>query len=224
MTYYLGRKGEKLGPYSLAELEAMKNRGEVLADDLAWGEGMASWLPAAQVLGSAGSIPPVVYPPPAAATYAPTPGFSSAFPVPPSLHWGLVLLFGICTCGIFSLVWLFIEANFVKKLDPKSKGATMFALYLGLYAAGIGTGILGAAGGSDFRVMGSLISGVAYIGALVCLLVGVFDMRKSLETHYNSVEPMGLKLSGVMTFFFHFLYFQYHFTRIAALKQTGART
>ena len=62
---------------------------------------------------------------------------------------------------------------------------------------------------------------------IVCLLpsifaiIGVFGMRRSLVNYYNTVEPIGLKLSGVMTFFFAIFYFQYHFNRIANWKQTG---
>jgi hypothetical protein len=44
-------------------------------------------------------------------------------------------------------------------------------------------------------------------------------MRGSLEEHYNSAEPIGLTLSGVMTFFFNIYYFQYHLTRIAEAKK-----
>jgi hypothetical protein len=43
-------------------------------------------------------------------------------------------------------------------------------------------------------------------------------MRESIERHFNGPEPVGLRLSGVMTFFFGGLYFQYHFTRINAMK------
>jgi hypothetical protein len=40
-----------------------------------------------------------------------------------------------------------------------------------------------------------------------------------MEQHFNGPEPIGLSLSGVMTFFFGMLYFQYHFTRINELKR-----
>jgi hypothetical protein len=46
-------------------------------------------------------------------------------------------------------------------------------------------------------------------------------MRDALVEYYNTVEPINLRLSGVMTFFFSFLYFQYHFSRIANWKRTG---
>jgi hypothetical protein len=51
--------------------------------------------------------------------------------------------------------------------------------------------------------------------------MAVFGMRRSIVQYYNTREPIGLKLSGVMTFFFSILYFQYHFSRIAEWKQTG---
>ncbi len=44
-------------------------------------------------------------------------------------------------------------------------------------------------------------------------------MRRCMEEHFNGPEPIGLSLSGVMTFFFGSLYFQYHFTRINEMKR-----
>ena len=39
--------------------------------------------------------------------------------------------------------------------------------------------------------------------------------------YYNSVEKIGLRLSGVMTFFFGILYFQHHLHRILKAKGEG---
>lgn len=149
-------------------------------------------------------------------------------PMPPDFHWALVLLIGFF-CGIFQLVWLFIEASFVKKLRPDNN-AIMFLV------AGIVTQILGfvvvfgvamqSAGNPD-ALRGS---GLAVSYALFCLMllggaalhiVGVFKMREGMVEYYNSVEPINLRLSGVMTFFFNVWYFQYHFSRIAHWKKTG---
>ena len=49
----------------------------------------------------------------------------------------------------------------------------------------------------------------------------IFGIRASMVRYYNSVEPINLRLSAIMTFFFNVFYFQYHFTRIAVWKQTG---
>ena len=58
-----------------------------------------------------------------------------------------------------------------------------------------------------------------FVIALTLVILARFDMRRSMEEHFNGPEPIGLSLSGVMTFFFGSLYFQYHFTRINELKR-----
>ena len=52
----------------------------------------------------------------------------------------------------------------------------------------------------------------------ILILIGRFSLRSSLEQFYNSVEPMGLSLGGVMTFFFGDIYFQYHLNDIMRRK------
>ena len=49
--------------------------------------------------------------------------------MPPSMHWALVLVISIF-CGFFALVWVFIQASFVKKLDPNNKSTMMFIVSL----------------------------------------------------------------------------------------------
>jgi hypothetical protein len=55
----------------------------------------------------------------------------------------------------------------------------------------------------------------------VLILIGRFSLRSSLERYYNSVEPVGLSLGPVMTFFFGDIYFQYHFNQIMRRKYEG---
>src|SRR5262249_41010169 len=90
---------------------------------------------------------------------------------------------------------------------------------LALVAAFVGGFIRGAtqASGGTPNPIGGLFS---LIG-IVLLLVGLFQMKSDLEGYYNTVEPINLRLSGVMTFFFGILYFQHHFSRIAQWKKTG---
>jgi hypothetical protein len=52
----------------------------------------------------------------------------------------------------------------------------------------------------------------------VASLVARFSFKNSMEEHFNGPEPMGLQLSGVMTFFFGSVYFQYHINDIARRK------
>ena len=41
-----------------------------------------------------------------------------------------------------------------------------------------------------------------------------------MEEHFNGPEPIGLSLSGVMTFFFGATYFQYHINDIMRRKRS----
>jgi hypothetical protein len=61
--------------------------------------------------------------------------------------------------------------------------------------------------------------GLLQLGSFVLSLAARYSLRSSLEDHYNSAEPMGLVLSGVMTFFFSVIYFQYHLNDIVRRKR-----
>jgi hypothetical protein len=57
------------------------------------------------------------------------------------------------------------------------------------------------------------------LASVVLGIVTIFLIRSDLERHYNEREPYGLKLSGLMTLFFSFLYFQYHLYGIAKRRE-----
>ncbi|MDD5395561.1 MAG: GYF domain-containing protein [Thiothrix sp.] len=48
-SYLVSRNGEQFGPYSVEEFAAYIKSGQILPDDLAWKEGMASWLPVSKI-------------------------------------------------------------------------------------------------------------------------------------------------------------------------------
>ena len=168
-------------------------------------------------------IPPPPGPAPQyAPPYAPqavAPG-AAAYPVPPNMHWLIVLILSAFTYGLGGLVWGFKQAFFVKKLDPGSKGV----LYLSLAAVAMVVQvalyfIIFSSSSADFAALWMV--SLTNVVIIVFALIGIFGMRKSLLRHYNTVEPIGLRLGGVMTFFFSILYFQYHFSRIANGKKAG---
>ncbi len=136
-----------------------------------------------------------------------------AGPMPPAMHWALVLVLAIVTCGIFGIAWMFIQAGFVKKIDPQSKAMQMYLAYIAIILLG------------SVFLRGSLaaltILPLIQLAAMVIFWIGAFGMRKSLVTYYNSVENCGLQLGPIMTFFFSVLYFQYHLSRIVNWKRTG---
>lgn len=139
-------------------------------------------------------------------------------PVPTDFHWGLVLLIGVCTCGLFSYAWLIVEAAFTKKLRPASNAMLLVILGIaGFFVGGFVGGFLGAMNHGEASPIGPLIN----IAAFVVYIIGIFKMKSDLEDYYNSTEPINLQLSGVMTFFFNVMYFQYHLSRIAKWKKTG---
>ena len=226
MDYYISRAGQQYGPYSLLELRKYMAQGSISLADFARTGNMTTWMPLSQLL-------PELVPPPAAPqppVYGqPYPGAplslfqqpqmaSPGGPVPPSLHWALVLLFTILSCGVFWFVWIFIQSSFIKKIRPDSEVTTLYVIYAVLsFGGGILAGVLSVLDEPGGEALGR----VAELAGFVVFIVAKFKARRLLEEYYNSVEPIGLWLSGVMTFFFDTFYFQYHFTRIADWKRTG---
>ncbi len=199
MDYFITRDGQQYGPYTLADLQRYVASGHIALSDLARSEGMAEPLPVSQIIGS------IAVPQPPAATAA---VYAAAYPDPPDLHWALVLLFGIFSCGLFNIVWNFIQAAWIKKVDPQSKATTYYVVAVCVLFAGFFFG--GAAGAfAVYRHTNvTPATGVINLIYFVLLVIGRFNLKSSLEQHYN------LALSGVMTFFFGDIYFQYHFNEI----------
>jgi hypothetical protein len=236
MKYFIQRQLNEYGPYTLADLQRYVAQGSILPTDLTRSEGMTEWTPVSQVIGN---IPIPLAAGTAAGAYAggaayggsgtvydgSTTGFGvQAVPmqgsllVPPDLHWGLVLLIGIFTCGLFFSAWMIVEAVFVRKIKPDSK-ALLFVIIgvAGGYLGGFANGFISAINHTNPQPLGHLIS----ITTAIIFLVAAFQMRSDLEDYYNTIEPINLQLSGVMTFFFAVFYFQHHLSRISQWKKTG---
>jgi hypothetical protein len=219
MLYHISRNGQVYGPYTLEDIERYLTSGNVLLSDFARSEDRSDWVPVSQILGGAAG--------PAAAP--PRPGFGAApdipygsvsrFPDAPNLHWALVLVLGLLTCGLFLLAWDIVQAVWMRRVNPRSN-----ALFL--YLAGDGINIVGTVFRYNMALSGGLHSTVGLgvpVGLIAIILVELarFDMRRSLEEHYNGPEPIGLVLGPIMTFFFGSLYFQYHMTRINEMKRVA---
>ena len=216
MLYHISRSGQNYGPYTLEDLQRYVASGNVLATDLAKSDEMPQWVPVSQVLGA--SMPAAPAP---VAVYGAAPAYPAAaaiYPDPPNLHWALVLVIGIFTCGLFFIVWEFVQAVWMRKVNPRSNA---LFYYIGATILGFG----GSVARIGLMVATSFHQTYPFIGIGVSLIAFVlaefafFDMRRSMEEHFNGPEPIGLSLSGVMTFFFGYLYFQYHFSRINEIKQ-----
>ena len=132
---------------------------------------------------------------------------------PPDLHWALLLLLMFVTCGFFGIVWMFIQANWVRRIDPDNKAIVLYSIYM----AGV---VIALALAVSEDQSAQVLSGLVNIAGVVCGIVGYFKLRSGLHDYYGG-PPIHLYLGPVMTFFFNTIYFQYHFTRINEWHKTG---
>ncbi len=246
MHYQLSRNGQSYGPYTLADLQRYLASGHVQPTDLVKNEDMPEWVPVSQVL--AGSPAPEAETAAAPNAGFASPGFASAgyasadyanpayppagspamaasaYPDAPNLHWGLVLLFGLLTGTLFMFVWNLVIAAWLKRVQPN---ATSLFYYIGfgvLTLIQLGVAIpytLHQVMFPGVHMAYNPVSGLVGLIAWVVKLIARFSQRASLEEHFNTAEPVGLRLSAAMTFFFGGLYFQYHLNRINAMKQAA---
>jgi GYF domain 2 len=237
MKYFIRRELNEYGPYTLADLQRYVSQGSILLTDLTRSEGMTEWVPVSQVIGNIpapAAMPPIQSAVPAAggtvygASGTVYDGSTSGYgmqaspvpmggPVPTDLHWAIVMVLCIFTCTLFGWAWLFVQAAFVRKIRPGSNGL-LFAI-LGFACSFLGGVINGYVRVTNGHSNPS--NPIFSLGAIVLVVIGLFQMKSDLEDYYNTVEPINLRLSGVMTFFFGILYFQHHFSRIAEWKKTG---
>ena len=227
MTYQVSRNGQMYGPYTLEDLQRYVASGNILGTDMAKSEDMPDWLPVAQILGTTGTTGAGA---PAGPTAIPTPAYAApstypqpsgvAYPDPPNLHWGLELLLGFLTCGFFVVVWNLIIASWANRIQPASKALMYYIAATALIVLNIGSSwtvfiSLSHHVHPHHSVLGNLIS----LAAWIVRLIARFTLRDTLEQHFNGPEPLGLRLSAVMTFFFGGIYFQYKLNEINEMKQ-----
>ena len=203
MQYTVKRNGQEYGPYTLADLQRYVALGNILVSDLVKSEGMDDWVPVSQVIGN------IPIPTPAAPQWAPPP--VDMYPAPPGLNWVIVMVLQIITCGLFGIVWLIVQSIWVRKVEPESKAIIFLCVgfVLSFMSGAIQTS-------QDMKGFSAILE----LAGIVVIYVGIFSMKSSIEEHYNVAEPIGLRLSGVMTFFFAVIYFQYHFNEIAKVKDS----
>ena len=152
------------------------------------------------------------------------------FPPPPNVHWGVLLAAQIAIAMLARFlapreywtlildlsfdVWAIYFCLWIRRIEPAAMSLFWCVAYIALQIA--------------FSVPGTpvqAIHGFTYFAATLALLcvaiwfITVYVIRAELHFHYNLREPVGLYLNGIMTFFFSFLYFQYHLYKIAQLRQ-----
>ncbi|MEW9572732.1 pilin [Rhodanobacter sp. Si-c] len=142
-------------------------------------------------------------------------------PPPPSLHWGWVFLLSVLTLGIFAIVWPFIQASWVRKIDPLSSASLMLWLSLGgiiisFFLIPAWTPVGDAAPLTSTERLGKLLqlaSGMLFYGAY-------FAMSASIRRHMI-IYRLPVRIGGITLFFFNTLYLQGQLTWLACWQQTG---
>ena len=218
MDYFVQRGDQRLGPFSLAQLQQQVQAGQILMGDLVQSEGMTDWAMVSQVIGNI-PVPTTAY----GTAAAPAPVQVQTVPLPPNLPWLVVLLMNILSrlwigFGLFNIGWTFVLANWARNLNGNVNTLVLVAMY----PAGLVAGIIAIAMNRDSdAATGAAIGGLLILGGIIAYIVGIFKIRAAMEEYYNSTENIGLSLSGVMTFFFSTIYLQFHVNRIAKWKRTG---
>lgn len=221
MPFHVARNGQTYGPYTREDLERYVASGHVLPTDSVKSDDMPDWIPVAQLLNlapAAAGYPPPAYANPAA--YGQPVGAEG----PPDLNWGLVLLFDVLTCSLFQHVWNIIVAVWFRRVYPTSKALPLYIASAVLILLQGGTGqAFGIMAGRHGHFAGYNRGMGAYgLIALICWvirLIARFTMRAELERYYNTVEPIGLRINPVLTFFFGGLYHQSVLNRINGIKR-----
>ena len=218
MNYYVARGGQQYGPYTEETVRSYLGAGSLYASDNIREESSPVWTTIGQLFQVPVATPTMMQPQafPMQAYAVPQQGLI----VPPNLHWFIVLILSIT--WIFLFIWAIVQASFARKIDRSSNALWAFILWTAASIALLVFDIqltLGNAAQSN-----APLASVGAIGALICYLAGVFSIRRSMLNYYNTIEPIQLNLSGVMTFFFGIYYLQYHMSRIARWKKTGILT
>jgi hypothetical protein len=80
MKIHITKNGQSLGQFSLADVNQMLESGEISANDLAWQEGMAQWVPVCSLPGVTAGAPPLPSNPQASSPVIPARPVASTIP------------------------------------------------------------------------------------------------------------------------------------------------
>jgi hypothetical protein len=162
--------------------------------------------------------------------------FDPKYPAPPDVQWGTLMVaqfvvqlgfeffflmhsrISYFTTSASYGAWILYICFWLRKLNPKSRSLLIAFLLLSteqLFDLVV-----------DMNDPASAFHGPMLVLFLTTLGIATwlkFEIRAELQEHYNHEEPAGLKLGPVMTFFFSYIYFQYHLCLIALRKRQAVR-
>jgi hypothetical protein len=160
------------------------------------------------------------YPPQMA--YPSAPPVYRSFPVPPRLHWAWVLVLSIVTFGIFWMVWLAVQAHWVRKATGNGRAFAWSLAYAVLIplivvlevAAQI---IFYSTQRGDFITdFVNSLSDLSRVLAFLLYIASVFMLKSALER-----QLIRIPLHGLATLFFGPVYFQYYLRKFNVEGMVG---
>lgn len=113
--------------------------------------------------------------------------------------WGVFFL-SLITLGIYSIYWLVSRTNKANALAKHQVNQNLVYGYIALYVINFAVAFT-----SIPEVFSSIISIITFIVGLVF----IFSLRTSLKELINEGSNEPVHLSGILTFFFYAIYFQY---------------
>ena len=113
--------------------------------------------------------------------------------------WGVFFLC-LITLGIYAIYWLVSRTNKANALAKHQVNQNLVYGYIALYVINIAVAFT-----SIPEVFSSIISIITFIVGLVF----IFSLRASLKELINEGSNEPVHLSGILTFFFYAIYFQY---------------
>lgn len=206
MNYTIRRNDQSFGPYTLDQLRAYVQSGNISADDLATSDASDQPVAVRQILGDIAPEPVVIEPLPLHTRVA----------LPPNLHWGWLLLLNVLTRSWFNCIWVFVLAAWARRLSGRNDALVYAAMYpVGVISGAVALGI----GNLHHMMLVMVIGCVILIGGIVSTIAANFSIRSAMHDYYNSVEDIGLELGPFMTFFFGPIYIQYHVNDLARMRR-----
>ncbi len=163
------------------------------------------------LLGSLTAIVSFSYNYPPQMAYPSAPPLYRAFPEPPRLHWVWVLVLTVVTAGVFWMVWLVVQARWVKKATGNSRPLAWAWAYLVFVVGLLVAAITGAVfltlteQRSVFTDFMDTLQNLRRVVGFLLYIATVFLLKGALES-----SPIRIPLHGLATFFFGPIYFQYH--------------
>lgn len=209
--WWLGRGSAPAGPYAEAEILAWLADGRVTPDDLGWREGMPEWQPLRTLFPEAVSSAP------------PSPPAIAELPMPTGPHWLWLVLISIVTFGIAMWIWAFVQASWVRRLDPRSRASAW--LIAAVCCIGVNfmlrIHLIAAHPSADSARTVWAASALVNIAELVFFYISAFSMSESMR---RMLPKHGLrpKIGGVTLFFFSTFYLQAQMNWIGRALRGGS--